>query len=224
MSIVNIKQAAKNYLLGKTIVRALKAVDLTVEKAEFLAIAGPSGSGKTTLLNLISGIEKPTSGEVLIDDINLASLPADELADIRQKKIGFIFQNFNLLPVLTALENVEYPLLLNNRISFQKKIKRAEQALDSVGLLNFKNHKPLELSGGQRQRVAIARAIINEPAVILADEPTANLDHKTGGEILLLMQKINQEHKTTFIFSTHDQKIMDMATRVVKLWDGEIIR
>lgn len=221
MSVVRVEQAKKNYLLGKTTVYALKGVALTVEKGEFLAIAGPSGSGKTTLLNLISGIEKPTSGKVFIDEDELSELSQNELADIRAEKIGFIFQNFNLLPVLTAIENVEYPLH-NKRIASLEKRKKAEEALKQVGLSQFKHHKPMELSGGQRQRVAIARAIAIEPSLILADEPTANLDHKTGEEILHLMKKINQERLATFIFSTHDTKIMNMANRVIKLWDGLI--
>lgn len=220
MSIVKVEQAAKNYLLGKTTVYALRGVDLTVEKGEFIAIAGPSGSGKTTLLNLIGGIEKPTSGKVFINEKELSLLNQDELADIRADKMGFIFQNFNLLPVLTAVENVEYPLNNNKIISSREKKNKAEEALKQVGLWQFRNHRPMELSGGQRQRVAIARAMVIEPSLILADEPTANLDHKTGVEILNLMKKLNQEYFTTFIFSTHDAKIIDMASRVVRLWDG----
>jgi len=224
MNIVKAESLYKNYKLGKTLVPALNGVDITVEKGEFLAIAGPSGSGKTTFLNLISGIETPTSGKIFIDDIELSSLSADALADIRARKIGFVFQNFNLLPVLTAIENVEYPLLLTNRVQQKETRRIAERALEMVGLSKFGCHKPLELSGGQRQRVAIARAIVIKPSVILADEPTANLDHKTGEEILNLMKKINQDEKTTFIFSTHDAKVMSMATRVIKLWDGAVVK
>lgn len=223
MSIVRVEQIKKDYLLGRTVVPALKGIDLTVESGEFLAIAGPSGSGKTTLLNLISGIEKPTSGKVFFEGTDLLGFSSDELANIRARKIGFIFQNFNLLPVLTALENVEYPLLLTYNVSPKEKRKLAEEALEQVGLLKFAKHRPMELSGGQRQRVAIARAMVIKPAVILADEPTANLDHQTGEEILNLMKEINQNQKTTFIFSTHDSKVMSMATRVVKLLDGMII-
>jgi len=223
MNVVRVEKATKDYLLGKITVCALKGVDLQVEKGEFLAIAGPSGSGKTTLLNLISGIETPSSGKIFIDERELSGLTNNELADIRAQRIGFIFQNFNLLPVLTAVENVEYPLLLTHKISSREKRIIAEHALSQVGLAQFARHRPLELSGGQRQRVAIARAIVTNPSVILADEPTANLDHKTGEEILGLMKKINQEQQTTFIFSTHDQKVMDMASRVVRLWDGSIL-
>jgi putative ABC transport system ATP-binding protein len=223
MSLVRIEGAKKDYLLGKTTVAALKEISLVVENGEFLAIAGPSGSGKTTLLNLICGIEKPTAGKVFFEDTELSRFSPDELADIRAQKIGFIFQNFNLLPVLTAIENVEYPLLLTNKLSPAQTRKIAEQALDMVGLTRLACHRPLELSGGQRQRVAIARAIVIKPSMILADEPTANLDHKTGSEILGLMKDINQKQKTTFIFSTHDQKIMDIANRVINLWDGAIM-
>lgn len=222
MSIVKLEKVRKDYLLGKTTLNALRGIDLTVEKGEFLAIAGPSGSGKTTVLNIIGCIDKPTSGKMFIDGIDTLGLSSDKLADIRAEKIGFIFQNFNLLPVLTALENVEYPLL-NKKIPNAEKRNMARQALDSVGLLQFAGHKPLELSGGQQQRVAVARAIVGCPSIVLADEPTANLDHNTGQEILNLMKTINQERKTTFIFSTHDQKIMDRADRIVKLWDGEIV-
>ncbi len=222
MSIVRLEKIKKDYLLGKINFNALKGIDLSVEKGEFLAIAGPSGSGKTTALNIIGCIDKPTEGKVLIDDVEISSLSSDELADIRAEKISFVFQNFNLLPVLNALENVEYPLL-NKKIPAAEKKERAKEALNNVGLSQFANHKPLELSGGQQQRVAVARAIVGKPLIILADEPTANLDHNTGIEILNLMKKINQEYKTTFIFSTHDQKIMDRADRIVKLWDGEIV-
>jgi len=221
MSIVTIKNLYKQYKLFKNLIPVLKDVNLMVEKGEFLAIAGPSGSGKTTLLNMIGCIDKPDSGHVLIAGVETSSLTSDELADIRAQKIGFIFQNFNLFPVLTALENVEYPLLLK-KTPRQERKKKAEQALEAVGLLSHAGHKPLELSGGQQQRVAIARAVVGDPLLVLADEPTANLDHKTGEEILNLMKKINQEKDVTFIFSTHDQKVMDRAGRIVRIWDGEI--
>lgn len=222
MAIVRTEGVKKTYFLGKTEVLALKGVDLTVEDGEFLAIAGPSGSGKTTLLNLIGCIEKPTLGKIFIEDTDTASLSSDRLAEIRAKKLSFIFQNFNLLPVLTALENVEYPLHNKKMPSIEKR-ERAKEALDKVGLLGFSGHKPMELSGGQRQRVAIARAIVGEPIMVLADESTANLDHKTGQEVLELMRKINQTQKTAFIFSTHDTKVMEMAQRIVNLYDGEIV-
>lgn len=221
MSIVRLEKVCKNYTLGKTGLSALKNIDLAVEKGEFIALSGPSGSGKTTALNIIGCIDKPTTGKVFIDDVETSVLSSDALADIRAGKIGFIFQNFNLLPVLNALENVEYPLL-NKRISPREKAEKAREAMESVGLAAYAHHRPQELSGGQQQRVAIARAIACEPLVILADEPTANLDHNTGIEILRLMKKINQARNTTFIFSTHDQKIMERADRLVKLWDGEL--
>ncbi|MBI3997063.1 MAG: ABC transporter ATP-binding protein [Candidatus Omnitrophica bacterium] len=221
--LVEVAQAAKEYWLGKVRVPALKGVDLVVKRGEFLAIAGPSGSGKTTLLNLIGCIEMPTSGTVRIDQVDIATRSSDELAVIRAVKLGFIFQNFNLLPVLTALENVEYPLATRD-ISSRERRRHAQEALASVGLATFERHKPLELSGGQRQRVAIARAIVTQPLIILADEPTANLDHKTGQDILALMKSINQQRGTTFIFSTHDQKVMQMANRIVMLSDGQLAR
>lgn len=220
--IVKIEQVIKQYQLGKTSVSALKGVDLVVARGEFLAIAGPSGSGKTTLLNLIGCIEKPTSGRVILDGLDVDGLPRDTLADLRASKIGFIFQSFNLLPVLTAQENVEYPLLIK-KIPARERRGRAQQALEDVGLSSFAHHKPLELSGGQQQRVAVARAIVGVPTIILADEPTANLDHETGLGILNLMLQISQKRQTTFIFSTHDSKIMEMATRIIRLWDGTIV-
>jgi putative ABC transport system ATP-binding protein len=222
MDTVKVDNVKKDYLLGKITVPALKGVSLAIGKGEFLAIAGPSGSGKTTLLNLIGGLERPTSGSIFIEDIELGSFTADQMADIRARKMGFIFQNFNLLPVLTARENVEYPLLLNKELSGKARRKMVDEAMRDVGLGEFGFHKPMELSGGQRQRVAIARAIAARPAVILADEPTANLDHKTGEDILGLMRELNRKAGITFIFSTHDQKIMDMANRVVRLWDGMV--
>jgi putative ABC transport system ATP-binding protein len=221
MCIVRLDNVRKDYRLGNITLSALKGINLIVEAGEFLAIAGPSGSGKTTALNLIGCIDKPTAGQVLIDSVETSGLSADERADIRAHKLSFIFQNFNLLPVLTALENVEYPLL-NRSLTAAQKRSLAEAALESVGLATFAGHRPLELSGGQQQRVAIARAIVASPLLILADEPTANLDRATGEEILNLMKKINTEKKTTFIFSTHDQKIIDKANRVIWLSDGAI--
>lgn len=221
MSIVKLEKITKKYILGKTSLIALKEVSLAVEKGEFIALAGPSGSGKTTALNIIGCIDKPSSGKVFIDEREISYFSSDGLADIRAGKIGFIFQNFNLLPVLNALENVEYPLL-HKKMAHSKRKELAQEALESVGLGKYARHRPMELSGGQQQRVAIARALAFGPLMILADEPTANLDHATGTEILALMKKMNQERKTTFIFSTHDQKVIEIADRVVRLWDGEI--
>lgn len=220
--LVFVENVHKEYLLGKAVVPALRGVSLAADAGEFLAISGPSGSGKTTLLNLIGCIEKPTSGDVFVSDQKVSDKSADQLAEIRAHQLGFIFQQFNLLPVLTAFENVEYPLL-ERKLSKAERRAKVEAALSSVGLASHSHHKPMELSGGQRQRVAIARAIVTEPLLILADEPTANLDHKTGVEILDLMKDLNQKNGTTFIFSTHDPKVIERATRVVKLFDGAVI-
>lgn len=221
MALVRLERVTKEYRLGRSTVQAVKGIDLAIEAGEFLALAGPSGSGKTTLLNLISGIERPTAGHVLVEEVDVGGLTSDQLAELRASQIGFIFQHFNLLPVLTALENVEYPLL-TRRMPAAERRRRAQEALDRVGLARFGRHKPLELSGGQMQRVAIARAMVTDAPIVLADEPTANLDHQTGQEILRLMKTLNQERRTTFIFSTHDQKIIDLAGRVVRLWDGQL--
>ncbi len=221
MSIIEVKNVCKNYTLNKITVPALKNVSLDVAAGEFLALAGPSGSGKTTLLNMIGCIDAPTSGEIWFDQQNTGGLDSDALADLRAQKISFVFQNFNLLPVLTAVENVEYALF-SKSLTPKERRKRAEAALDSMGLLRLAAHKPLEMSGGQQQRVAIARAIVREPLVVLADEPTANLDRKTGQEIVALMRECNRRQGTTFIFSTHDQKVIDVAGRVVSVWDGEV--
>jgi putative ABC transport system ATP-binding protein len=222
MSVVRIVHVSKDYLLGEQKVQALKDVTLAIQAGVFLAIAGPSGSGKTTLLNLIGCIDTPSSGKVLINEQDVSGQTSDELADLRAHTIGFIFQTFNLLPVLSAAENVEYPLLSRRDISKGERRQRTEYFLDIVGLAKFGKHRPNQLSGGQRQRVAIARALAIEPSIVLADEPTANLDHKTGEGILLLMKRINRELGTTFIFSTHDQRVMTMADRLVKMEDGEI--
>lgn len=221
MAMIKINNVNKSYFLNKNRVDVLKGVNLSVEPGEFLAIAGPSGSGKTTLLNIIGCIDTATSGQVIIDQEDISMLNNNALADLRALKISFIFQNFNLLPVLSAVENVEFPLL-QKALSPQERRKRAEAALDSVGLARFAKHRPLELSGGQQQRVAIARAMVREPLFILADEPTANLDHKTGEEIITLMKQSSRDKKITYIFSTHDQKVMDQADRLVKIWDGVI--
>jgi len=220
MGSVSVRNVSKDYVLGRTIVRALHDVSLEVERSEFLAIAGPSGSGKSTLLNLVSAIDSPTTGEVLIDDVRLNQLDDNALSDLRAHKIGFIFQTFNLIPVLSAYENVEFPLL------FQRKVRgsraRVEEVLDRVGLKDFMHHRPDELSGGQRQRVAVARALVTDPLIVLADEPTANLDSETGQAVIDLMLEINRSAGTTFIFSTHDPSVMEHARRVIRLADGRI--
>ncbi len=222
MSVVRIEHVYKDYLLGDQKVQALKDITLSFEPGVFLAIAGPSGSGKTTLLNLIGCIDTPTSGKIYINDTDVSGKTPDQLADLRNRTIGFIFQTFNLLPVLSAAENVEYPLLQRKDVSPEERKKRVDYFLDIVGLSRFAEHRPNQLSGGQRQRVAIARALAILPSIVLADEPTANLDHKTGEEILSLMKQINRAFNTTFIFSTHDKRVISKADRLVRVEDGEI--
>lgn len=212
---------SKDYVLGRTIVRALHDVSLEVERSEFISIAGPSGSGKSTLLNLVSAIDSPTTGEVFIDGVPLKSLDDNGLSDLRANKIGFIFQTFNLIPVLSAYENVEFPLLFKRQGSVSK--TRVKEVLARVGLADFMQHRPDELSGGQRQRVAVARALVTDPLIVLADEPTANLDSETGQAVIDLMLEINRQAGTTFIFSTHDPSVMSHARRVVRLVDGRIV-
>ncbi|MBF1165250.1 ABC transporter ATP-binding protein [Dechloromonas agitata] len=222
MSVVRIEHVYKDYQLGEQTVQALHDITWSIDAGVFLAISGPSGSGKTTLLNLIGCIDKPTRGRIFINEQDVSEKTPNELADIRARSIGFIFQTFNLLPVLSAAENVEYPLLRRPDISAQERKNRVAYFLDIVGLGKFANHRPNQLSGGQRQRVAIARALAIKPSIILADEPTANLDKATGREILRLMKQINRHLKTTFIFSTHDQKVIDHADRLVQVEDGYI--
>jgi len=222
MSVVRIEHVYKDYLLGEQKVQALKDITLSFEPGVFLAIAGPSGSGKTTLLNLIGCIDTPSSGKIYINDQDVSGRTPDQLADLRNRTIGFIFQTFNLLPVLSAAENVEYPLLQRSDVSRQERQKRVAYFLDIVGLSKYVHHRPNQLSGGQRQRVAIARALAIRPSIVLADEPTANLDHQTGEEILNLMKQINRSFKTTFIFSTHDKRVIAKADRLVRIDDGEI--
>lgn len=222
MSVVRLEHVYKDYLLGDQKVQALKDITLSFDPGVFLAIAGPSGSGKTTLLNLIGCIDTATSGKVFINDQDVSGRTSDQLADLRSRTIGFIFQTFNLLPVLSAAENVEYPLLQRRDVSESERKKRVDYFLDIVGLSKFSGHRPNQLSGGQRQRVAIARALAILPSIVLADEPTANLDHKTGEEILLLMKQINRAFNTTFIFSTHDKRVIAKADRLIRVEDGEV--
>ncbi|PYM24256.1 MAG: lipoprotein-releasing system ATP-binding protein LolD [Candidatus Rokuibacteriota bacterium] len=218
--VVSVKDVSKTYRLGTQTVTALADVCLTVHGGEFMAVAGPSGSGKTTLLNLIGCLDTPTSGEIAIDGEAITRLTAGRRADLRARKLGFIFQTFNLIPVLTAWENVEYPLLIHRRGG--DVAGRVRAALAQVGLGERTRHRPSELSGGQQQRVAIARALVGEPSLVLADEPTANLDSATGREIVDLMRRLNRERGTTFVFSTHDPRIMSAADRVVEISDGRL--
>lgn len=216
-ALVAVKEVTKTYRLGKLPVTALAGVSLAVEPGEFLAVAGPSGSGKTTLLNIIGCLDRPTSGDVVIDGEPVMTLSEGQRANLRARKLGFIFQTFNLIPVLTAYENVEYPLLLHRR---DDPGARVRAALEQVGLADRAGHRPAELSGGQQQRVAVARALVGEPVLVLADEPTANLDSRTGQEIVELMRRLNRERGTTFVFSTHDHRIMNAADRVLEIADG----
>lgn len=223
MSLVRVDDVCKEYTLGNQTVYAVQNVSMVIAPGRFLAIAGPSGSGKTTLLNMIGCIDTPTRGEIFIDDEMVSHKTPDELADLRARTLGFVFQTFNLLPVLTAAENVEYPMLQRRDISAKERGVRVRHYLNVVGLDAKAKHKPSELSGGQRQRVAVARALAGGPSIILADEPTANLDSKTGESILSLMKRINETEGTTFIFSTHDFRIMEMADRVVSVADGRLV-
>jgi len=221
-SIVSIRNATKSYRLGKVIVPALRGVDLEVEEGEFLAIAGPSGSGKTTLLNLIGCVDTPSSGTVEVAGRDIGTLSERQLTDLRLHTIGFIFQSFNLVNVLDVYRNVELPLLLQRVSSAATRKTRVMELLRRVELSDFVKHRPGELSGGQRQRVAIARALVTRPRLVLADEPTANLDSVTGENILDLMRELNQAECTTFIFSTHDARVMAHANQVVRIADGRI--
>lgn len=222
MSIVRLENISKNYLLGEQQVQALKHITLSIEDGAFVAIAGPSGSGKSTLLNLIGCIDTPSSGKIFISGQDVSGQIPDELSELRARTIGFVFQTFNLFPVLSAEENVEYPLLQFRELDAAERRSRVSRYLDVVDLSRFAKHRPNQLSGGQRQRVAIARALATQPKMVLADEPTANLDHKTGGGILQLMKDINGRFKTTFIFSTHDSRVMDMAEYLIRIEDGQI--
>ncbi|HVI74339.1 MAG TPA: ABC transporter ATP-binding protein [Anaeromyxobacteraceae bacterium] len=220
--IVAVEDVSKVYKLGKTEVPALRGVSLRVEPGEFLSIAGPSGSGKTTLLNLIGCVDVPTAGSVLVDGKDTKDLSERALTELRLHRIGFIFQTFNLVQVLSVFQNVEFPLLLQGGLTRRERDGRVRSLLDAVGLSEHVRHRPSELSGGQRQRVAVARALVTRPPLVLADEPTANLDSQTGGTIIDLMKDMNRRDGTTFVFSTHDPKVMAHATAVVRIADGQI--
>ncbi len=222
MNILEFQNVKKDYRLGETTVHALRGVDLAVQQGEFIAILGASGSGKTTLLNLAGAIDDPSEGSVMINGKDISRLSDNEKADLRNRTIGYVFQTFNLVSVLTALENVM--LALQIRGGKRSAIRQeAEDRLDEVGLADFMHQRPDKLSGGQRQRVAIARALVTRPLLIFADEPTANLDHHTAESIIDLMKDLNEREKVTFIFSTHDQRLIDRVKRVVRLEDGKIV-
>jgi putative ABC transport system ATP-binding protein len=221
MAIVTTQELTKTYRQNGIAVHALQGVTLDIEPAEFTVMVGPSGSGKTTLLNHIGALDVPTSGEIYIAGQSLSDLSRTALTRLRLWKIGFIFQEYNLISVLTALENVEYVMLLQG-IDGKSRRARAEAILEEVGLAEMAHRRPHELSGGQQQRVAVARAMVTQPAIILADEPTANLDSKTGASLLDLMRRLNEQHGITFLFSTHDPMVMERAKRVIRLKDGRV--
>jgi putative ABC transport system ATP-binding protein len=222
-TIVSVKDVTKDYPLGKVTVPALRGISLDVSEGEFLSIAGPSGSGKTTLLNLIGCVDTPTTGIVEVAGHDTRRLYERQLTSLRLHTIGFIFQSFNLVSVLSVLQNVELPLLLQRRLGTSERRARVMGLLERVGIREYARHRPSELSGGQRQRVAIARALVTQPQLVLADEPTANLDSVTGQNIIDLMKELNRTERTTFIFSTHDAHVMAHASSVVRLADGKLV-
>jgi putative ABC transport system ATP-binding protein len=222
MKILEIKNVSKIYNESEVQVNAVNCVTLDFQEAEFAAIVGPSGSGKTTLLNLIGGLDNPTSGEIIIDGTNLAKLKSSELIDFRMRNIGFVFQAYNLIPVLTAKENVEFIMNLQ-KWSKKERDERTFELLKAVGLSERANSRPAKMSGGQQQRIAVARALASRPKFVLADEPTANLDSKSASTLLEIMEKLNHEEKITFIFSTHDARVVKMAHRVITLEDGKVV-
>ncbi len=222
--ILDIHNLKREFKMGSETVRALKGISFTVEAGEFVTIMGSSGSGKTTLLNILGCLDKPTDGDYLLDAVNVKLLSRNELANLRNLKIGFVFQSYNLLARTSALENVELPLMYNSKISAKEREEKAKQALQSVKLADRSDHLPNQLSGGQQQRVAIARALVNEPVMILADEATGNLDTRTSYEIMSLIQELNQQQKKTIVFVTHEPDIATFSSRTITLKDGKIIR
>ncbi|MDH7602143.1 MAG: ABC transporter ATP-binding protein [Armatimonadota bacterium] len=221
--VVRCKDLYKEFVMGDTVLQALKGIQLDIYRGEYVSIMGPSGSGKSTLFNMVGGLDKPTSGTVFINDVDMAQLDAQELAYLRCRTIGYIFQTFNLIPVMTALENVVLPMIFAG-VPQDEAVERGIELLKIVGLGDRLHHKPTELSGGQQQRVACARALANNPAIILADEPTGNLDLKTGKEIIELLRRLNKEQGVTVISATHDLKMIDISDRIVWIRDGQIER
>ena len=222
-NIVRTRGVRRVYKMGKLELEALKGIDLEIKRSEYISIMGPSGSGKSTLFNMIGALDKPTSGKVYIDEVDVAQLDAYELAWLRCRKIGYIFQTFNLIPVMTALENVTLPMIFAG-LSTDESIDKGVDLLKTVGLEDRVQHRPLELSGGQQQRVAVARALANDPAIVLADEPTGNLDRQTGREIIELLRRLNTEKEVTIISATHDLKMLDVSDRIVWVEDGKIAK
>ena len=220
-AIVRLEHVYKTYLQGKIEVHAVRDVSLSVQRGDFAALCGPSGSGKTSLLNLIGGLDVPTSGQVWVDGKNLATLSRAALAEVRKNRIGFVFQAYNLIPVMTAYENAAFVLDLQN-VPEHEKHQRVMDTLKAVGLQGLEQRRPDEMSGGQQQRVAIARAIVTRPAIVLADEPTANVDSETAKSLLNMMAELNEQQGITFLFSTHDQHVMDKARRIIHVHDGQI--
>ena len=222
MKIIEIKNLKKTYDGDSVPVHAVNGVDLSIERGEFTAIVGPSGSGKTTLLNIVGGLDDATEGAVFINGVDISSLSSGRLTDFRMNNIGFVFQAYNLIPVLTARENVEFIMHLQGSAK-EHRNRRAEELLRAVGLENMMDRRPAKLSGGQQQRVAVARALASKPQFVLADEPTANLDSKSTENLLDIMEQLNKEEKITFIFSTHEQRVMNKARRVITLEDGKVV-
>jgi putative ABC transport system ATP-binding protein len=221
--LIQMENVKKDYALGKTTVRAIRGVTFSLHEGEFAVIAGPSGSGKTTLLNLMGLLDVPTSGKIDFEGKDVSSLSENEATNIRRTRIGFIFQTFNLIPVLTAFENIELPLILKGKTEEDRE-ERTKRILKETGISDIASHKPDELSGGQRQRVAIARALVSGPDIVFADEPTANLDSETGMQIIKIMQKLNKTEGVTFVFSTHDPRLFKIAGRRLELRDGRIAK
>ncbi len=220
--VIETRDLCREFGTGDTLVKALSKANITIERGEFTAIIGPSGSGKSTLLQLIGGLDIPSHGDVFLDNKNISHMTGSELSDFRRDHIGFIFQAYNLIPVLSARENIEYIMLLQGVPSVER-TKRVDIIMHAVGLEGLGNRRPAELSGGQQQRVAVARAMVSKPSIILADEPTANLDSKTGSELLNMMKELNEQQHMTFVFSTHDPKIMERARRIIRLVDGCVV-
>lgn len=222
MSMIKIKKLCKQYLMGNNVVNALNKVNFEIAKGEYICFAGPSGSGKSTLLNMLGLIDTPTSGEIIFDGQNVFKMKEKEIHRFRKERIAFIFQNFNLIPILSAYENIDFPMLIN-KVPKKERKYRIDKFAEAVGIKEYLNHRPDELSGGQQQRVAVARALVTKPKVVLADEPTANLDSVNTNNILALLKQLQKEEKTTFIIATHDPEIMQQADRLIKVRDGKIV-